>query len=149
MTMTLVALSLVAHTVVAQKAGAAAKRNVTMQQPLYNEYRGIRLNMTADEVRSKLGEPTLKGDDQDYFVISTTEAAQIVYDAAHKTRIISVDYTGGVGAPDPKAVVGGEPEISPQGLYKIVHYEDLGFWVSYNRTTGSVSLVTVTIQRKQ
>jgi hypothetical protein len=138
-------LTLVANAVMAQKARPAASGAI--QQPVYSEYRGIRLDMTTDEVRSKLGEPALKGDDQDYYVISTTEAAQIVYDAAHKTKTISVDYTGGVGAPEPKTVVGGDLEVSPKGLYKMVRHDGLGFWVSYNRTTGSVTVVTVTIQK--
>jgi len=30
------------------------------QQPLYREYRGVRLGMTATEVRAKLGEPVMK-----------------------------------------------------------------------------------------
>ena len=29
-----------------------------IQQPLYTEYKGVRLGMTAEEVRTKLGSPT-------------------------------------------------------------------------------------------
>lgn len=82
-------------------------------------------------------------------MFSEKESAQIVYDAAHKVVTISVDYLGGIGAPDYKAVVGGELERTANGsLYRIVLYQSLGYWVSYNRTTGLMATVTVTIQTK-
>ncbi len=117
------------------------------QQPLYREYKGVRLAMTAPETRAKLGVPAIKSNDQDYYVFSDNETAQIGYDAEHKVVSISVDYLRGIGAPDYKAVVTGELEKTLNGsLYRMVRYESLGFWVSYNRTTGSMPMVTITIQ---
>jgi len=134
----------------AQKAKAAFNHEEATQQPLYTQYKSVRLGMTAEEARAKLGTPTLKDNDQDYYVFSETETAQIVYDTAHKVVTISVDYAGGVGAPDPKAVVVGELEKSANGsMYRVMRYESLGFWVSYNRTTGAVPTVTITIQKLQ
>ena len=132
-----------------QKVQAAFARNTAIEQPLYAEYKGVRLGMTSEEARAKLGTPTLKGNDQDYYVFSENETAQIVYDAAHKVIAISVDYLRGIGAPDFKTVVGGELETTTNGsLYRIVRYESQGFWVSYNRSTGTVPIVTVTIQKE-
>jgi hypothetical protein len=132
----------------AQKGRAAFSREETTQQPLYTEYKGVRLGMRAEEARAKLGTPALQESDQDYYMFSEKETAQIVYDAAHKVVTISVDYVGGIGAPDYKAVVGGELEQSASGsMYRVVRYESLGFWVSFNRTTGPVTTVTVTIQK--
>ncbi len=132
----------------AQKIKGAINHRAATQQPLYTEYRGVRLGMSAEEARAKLGTPAMKDSDQDYYVFSQNETAQIVYDAAQKVLTISVDYVGGIGAPDYKAVVGGELERTANGsLYRIVRYESLGFWVSYNRTTGLVTSVTVTIQK--
>lgn len=132
----------------AQKVKAAFKGNTATQRPLYTEYKGARLGMLAEEARAKLGTPALKASDQDYYVFSENETAQICYDAAQKVVTISVDYLGGIGAPDYKAVVGGELERTANGsLYRIVRYESLGFWVSYNRTTAPVTSVTVTIQK--
>ncbi|MEK6282959.1 MAG: hypothetical protein AABN95_21585 [Acidobacteriota bacterium] len=132
----------------AQKAKAAFKGDAATHQPLYTEYRGVRLGMGAEEARARLGTPAVKGSDQDYYVFSENETAQIVYDAAQKVVTISTDYVGGIGAPDYKAVRGGELEKTANGsLYRIVRYESLGFWVSYNRTTGPVTTVTVTIQK--
>ena len=132
-----------------QRARAVASTAaVVTQQPLYTDYKGVRLGMTAQEARTKLGEPSLKSDEQDYFVFSDKETAQLGYDVAHKVTVISVDYLSGVGAPDPRAVVGSDLELEPNGsLYKIVHYQSQGFWVSYNRAAGPVVIVTITIQK--
>jgi hypothetical protein len=133
----------------AQRARAVASTAaVVTQQPLYTDYKGVRLGMTAQEARIKLGEPTLKSDEQDYFVLSDKETAQIGYDVTHKVIVISVDYPSGVGAPDPRAVVGSDLELVRDGsLYKVVRYENQGFWVSYSRTAGPVVIVTITIQK--
>ncbi|HSE21885.1 MAG TPA: hypothetical protein VLB68_09495 [Pyrinomonadaceae bacterium] len=125
------------------RPGAASTQN---QQQLYREYRGVRLGMTSIEVRTRLGEPAMKSDDQDFYVVSAKETAQIVYDAGQKVVTISTDYTGGVGAPDYKAVVGEELLQRPDGsLFKIVFYNSAGFWVSYNKSGSDVPVVTVTI----
>lgn len=132
----------------AKKVRAAFNHEAATQQPLYTEYKGVRLGMLAEEARAKLGTPALKASDQDYYLFSENETAQIVYDTAQKVVTISVDYLGGIGAPDYKAVVGGALEKMDNGsLYRIVRHESLGFWVSYNRTTGLVATVTVTIQK--
>ena len=116
------------------------------QQQLYREYRGVRLGMSAVEVRTKLGEPAMKSDEQDFYVVSPKETAQIVYDAGQKVVTISTDYNGGVGAPDYKTVVREELLQKPDGsLFKIVFYNSERFWVSYNKSASDVPVVTVTI----
>lgn len=119
---------------------------IQIQQQLYREYRGVRLGMTTVEVRTKLGEPAMKSDEQDFYVVSTKETAQIVYDARQKVVTISTDYTSGVGAPDYKTVVGEELLQRPDGsLFKIVFYYSERFWVSYYKSSSDVPVVTVTI----
>ena len=134
----------------AQKLRAATNTvPAVTQQPLYTDYKGVRLGMTAEEARSKLGKPAFSDNELDYFVLSETETVQIAYDAGHKVKTISVDYLNGTGAPDPKSVVGADPETRPNGsLYRVVHYERQGFWVSYSRTGGPVIIVTITIQKE-
>ena len=121
--------------------------SVNGQTPLYREYRGVRLGMTAAEARAKLGEPVMKSNDQDFYVLSSNETAQIVYDQFQKVVTISTDYTAGVGAPDYRSVVGTGLLEKPDGsLFRMVQYESLGFWVSYNKSTTAVPVVTITIQ---
>lgn len=116
-------------------------------QPLYSAYKGVRIGMSADEVRAKLGEPAQKANDQDFYVISEKETVQICYNALHSVMAISVDYLGGSGPPDYKEVIGQEVETKPDGsVYKLVRYEKAGFWVSYNRSASN-SMVTITIQQ--
>lgn len=129
-----------------QTLRAVAVYPQNQQQP-YREYRGVRLGMTTVEVRAKLGEPAMKSDEQDFYVLSANETAQIGYDTGKKASTISIDYTGGVGAPDYKTVVGeGMLLQRPDGsLFRMVFYDSEGFWVSYNKSSSNVSVVTVTI----
>ena len=121
--------------------------SVSGQTPLYREYRGVRLGMTAAEARAKLGEPVMKSIDQDFYVLSGNETAQIVYDKFQKVVTISTDYTAGVGAPDYRSVVGTGLLERPDGsMFRMVQYESLGFWVSYNKSASGVPIVTITIQ---
>lgn len=120
-------------------------RHSQIQQPLYMEYRGVRLGMTADEARAKLGVPAMKSDDQDFYVFSTNETAQILY-ADQKVVTISADYMGGVGAPDYKSVVGESLQERPDGsLFRMVIYDSKRFWVSYNKSASEMPVVTITI----
>ena len=64
--------------------------NAQIQRPLYREYRGVRLGMTAAEARASLGEPAFKSDEQDFYVFSANETAQLVY-VAQKVVTISTD----------------------------------------------------------
>lgn len=115
------------------------------QQPIYGEYRGVRLGMTAMDVRTKLGEPVMKSDDQDYFVISPSETVQVAYQA-QKVVTISTDYTGGAGAPDFKSVVGDSLLQRPDGsMFSMVLHNAHGFWVTYNKSASTVPVVTITI----
>lgn len=117
--------------------------------PLFSEYKGVRIGMTADEARKKLGEPQDKSDEQDFFVFNEKESAQVFYDKAKKTYAISINYLGaGSETPAPKGVLGSEIEAKPDGsMHKMVRYRKAGFWVSYSRTAGTDPLTTVTIQR--
>jgi hypothetical protein len=115
------------------------------QQPLYREYRGVRLGITTAEARAKLGEPAMKSDEQDFYVFSANETAQIVY-SAEKVVTISTDYAGGVGAPDYKSVVGEGLLERPDGsLFRMVLYDSERFWVSYHKSASVEPVVTITI----
>jgi hypothetical protein len=142
----LLILAVVANGQARPEAMKVARGHSQVQQPLYREYRGVRLGMTAAEARAKLGEPAMKSDEQDFYVISANETAQIGY-VEQRVATISTDYTGGVGAPDYKGVVGeGLLLQRPDGsLFRMVLYDSERFWVSYNKSTSVVPVVTITI----
>ena len=62
--------------------------------PLYKEYKGVRLGMSADEVRQKLGRPKEAGKEQDFFVFSDNERARVYYDSAHKATAVISTFIG-------------------------------------------------------
>jgi len=131
-----------------RKAAAPA---VEDESGIFKEYRGVQLGMTADEARKKLGSPKDKSDEQDFFIFDEKETAQIVYDPGHKVVTISVDFlSAGTEVPTYKQVVGGEPEAKADGsVYKMLRFTKAGYWLSYNRTGGTVPLTTVTLQKIQ
>lgn len=130
----------------AKKAPGAAPED----SPVFQEYRGIQIGWLADEVRKKLGDPTDKGDVQDFYKFGDNEQAQIVYDQnTHKVTTISVDFMN--GAKDvitPQQVFGADFETKSDGSkHKLVRYPKAGYWVSYSRTAGDSPIVSVTIQK--
>jgi hypothetical protein len=151
----LVAVSLtIAGTAFAQTNNATASKNRTAasgeEQPDFLDYRGIKLGWLAEEVRKKLGSPANKGDEQDFYVFSEKETAQVLYDkATNKVTAISVDFMSGArDVITPQQVFGSDIAAKPDGSkYKLVRYPKEGFWVSYSRTAGDNPIVTVTIQK--
>jgi hypothetical protein len=127
----------------AQKAGTA-------DQPLFSDFKGVRIGMSTDEARKKLGNPRDKGDEQDFYVFNDTQAVQVFYDKTAKTvTAISIDYMSGANAiPTAKDVIGSEAETRADGsAYKMVRYPKAGFWVSYSKTAGNSPTITVTLQK--
>lgn len=116
---------------------------------LFNQYRGVQLGMTAEEVRKKLGEPKEKGSEQDFYIFGESETALFVYDKSQKLIALSADFlTAGNGTLTAKEVFGTDVEAKPDGsIYKMVRFPKAGYWLSYNRTSGASPLTTVTIQK--
>jgi hypothetical protein len=127
----------------------ASTANKAVLTPVYATYRGIKIGMTADEVRKAVDHLKEKGDAQDFFVFSDNETAEVFYDKNHEVTAVSIDYTGkNSGAPLPEQVVGQTIQAKPDGsMYALVRYPDAGYWVSYNRTAGDNGTVTITMQK--
>jgi len=141
----LLLMGIVASGQTGTQASKVARGYSQIQQPLYKEYRGIHLGMTAAETRAKLGEPAMKSDEQDFYVFSVNETAQIVY-TEQKVVTISTDYLGGVGAPDYKSVVREDLLQKPDGsLFRMALYDSERFWVSYYKSASAAPVVTITI----
>ena len=117
--------------------------------PVFTDYRGVKIGMTADEVKSTLKNLKDSDNGQDYFVFSERESAQIYYDENKKVTAISIDYFGDdSNAPAPSSVLGIELEAKPDGsMYQLNRYPEAGYWVSYNRTAGDKPIVTITMQK--
>jgi outer membrane protein assembly factor BamE (lipoprotein component of BamABCDE complex) len=130
-------------------AQPAAQAEPAADAPAFQEYRGVRIGMTADEARRKLGSPTDKSDTQDFYLVSEKESVQVMYDGAKKVSAIALIYmNAGANAPTAKAVMGTDIEAKPDGsLYKLVRYPKAGYWVSYSRTAGAAPIVSITMQK--
>lgn len=119
--------------------------------PAFHEYRGVQLGMTAAEVRKKLGDPKDKSAEQDFYMFTETEMAQVVYDKTEKVIAISADFMSANGAtPSAKDVFGSEVEAKPDGsMHKMMRFPKAGYWLSYNRTSGADAVVTIQLQKIQ
>ncbi len=129
-------------------AGSTASKTGS-NLPVFTDYRGIRIGMSADEVKTTLKNLKDGGNAQDFFVLSEQESAQIYYDENKKVMAISIDYMGNnTDAPSASSVLGIELEAKPDGsMYQLNRYPEAGYWVSYNRTAGDKPIVTITMQK--
>ena len=117
-------------------------------EPLYREYRGVTLGMSADEVRAKLGGPQEKSDEMDFFVFNDRERARVYYKDGKASAVIATYIGRDAGAPAPAAVLGAEIEAKPDGsMYQMTPYPQAGYWVAYSRTSGEQPMVIITMQK--
>lgn len=114
-----------------------------------NTYRGLEIGMTKDQAREKLGKVKDEFSDEDDFEISNNESARVFYTPDKTVKAMVITYSGKIEtAPKPKAVVGEDIEAKPDGgMYKMVRFEDEGFWVSYVKTAGDNPSVIITLQQ--
>jgi outer membrane protein assembly factor BamE (lipoprotein component of BamABCDE complex) len=133
----------------ATAAPTEKKQSATASAPTFTDYRGVRIGMSATDVRSKLGKPKIKDKSQDLFVFDENESAQIFYDDQEKVYAISIDYSGkSSDAPSAREVLGKEVTARADGsIYERKPYPDAGYWLSYNRTSGDQPQVTITMQK--
>jgi outer membrane protein assembly factor BamE (lipoprotein component of BamABCDE complex) len=119
--------------------------------PVWQSYKGVAIGMTADEVRAKLGAPKSEDPEGFFYIFSDMENAQVLLDSGKKVRTISVVYTAEYPTAPKFADVFGktaELQAKPDGsIYKMVKYEDAGYWVSYSRMAGEKAMVIVMIQK--
>jgi len=116
---------------------------------VFHEYKGVTIGMNAEEARKKLGTPLEKDDEQDFYVFSDTESAQVYYDKAKTVNAISVNFIGeGSGVPKPKEVVGTDVRAKPDGsMHELIRFPKAGYWVSYSRTAGDSPIITITVKK--
>jgi outer membrane protein assembly factor BamE (lipoprotein component of BamABCDE complex) len=117
--------------------------------PVYSEYKGVKLGMSADEVRRTLGKPTDKDDTMDFYQFSDEERARVYYGPDGQANAIVVTYIGkDSSAPSPENVVGAPIDAAADGSgSRMVRYAGEGYWVSYSRTAGDVPYVFITMKK--
>jgi hypothetical protein len=126
---------------------AAAK---AADEPLYREYKGIKIGMSAGDVRTKLGKPEEKSDEMDFYVFSDKERARVYYQDGKASAIIATYMGRDSDAPAPVAVIGTDITPKPDGsLYQMKTYPEAGYWVAYSRTSGDSPLVIITMQKSR
>ena len=136
----LVAMTCAAFTSHAQKG----------DDPLFSEFKGVRIGTPTEEARKKLGSPKEKSDEQDYYLFNDTEVVSVYYDkATRKVTAISIDFMNGANQiPTARDIIGSEIDAKPDGSgYKSVRYPKAGYWVSYSRTAGKEPTITITMQK--
>ncbi len=149
-TQAFVLLAVICLAVTSQASAQTEKASAGQDEaPVFQEYRGVRIGMAAGEVRKKLGNPADKGEQQDFFIFSENETAQIVYDKAKNVTAASFDFLNGArDVPTPIIVFGADIEAKPDGsIYRLVRYPKAGYWLSFNKTSGNSPLTTVTMQK--
>jgi hypothetical protein len=129
------------------KATNTPDKTPATNAPVFADYRGVRIGMSAEEVRAKLKD--LNKEDTQDFISSDKESAQIYYDENKIVRAISIDYfNSNSNTPLPAAILGVALQAKPDGsMYQLVRYPEAGYWVSYCRTAGDKAIVTITMQR--
>lgn len=118
--------------------------------PLFSDFKGVRIGMPTEEARKKLGSPKDKGDEQDFYLFNDNQAVQVYYDkATKKVTAISIDFMNGASPiPTAKEIIGSEIDSKSDGSgYKLVRYPKAGYWVSYSRTGGKEPTITITMQK--
>jgi hypothetical protein len=130
--------------------GAAVTHAQKGDDPLFSEFKGVRIGTPTDEARKKLGNPKEKGEEQDFYLFNDNQEVQVYYDkATRKVTAISIDFRNGASViPTAKEIVGSEVDAKADGsAYKMVRYPKAGYWVSYSRTAGKQPTVSITMQK--
>ncbi len=119
--------------------------------PAWQSYKGIGIGTTADEVRAKLGVPKSEDAEGVFYVFSEMENAQFLFDNEKKVRTVSVVFDAAHPTPPTFADVFGKTAqmaAKPDGsIFKMMRYEDAGYWISYSRMAGDKAMVIVMIQK--
>jgi len=118
-------------------------------EPTFNDYKGVRVGLSAVEVAAKLGEPAVKDENEEVFLISDFEMVQVLYDKTGGVSAISVTYSAEhPNPPTALAVLGEDVAADADGrIYKLTRYPDLGYWMAYSRTAGEAPVVSVTMNK--
>lgn len=127
------------------------KLNPKANLPVWHDYKGVAIGMTAPEVYEKLGVPTSENEGGLFYLFTEVETVQVLFDENKKVRTVSVIFTAEFPNPPKFVDVFGKTvadETKADGsAYKMIRYEDAGYWVSYNRMAGEQAMVIIVMQK--
>lgn len=119
--------------------------------PVMQDYKGVKIGMTEDEVRDKLGRPESSDASGMVYELSRGERAQIGLDGDKKVRLIVVFYSPESESRPAYADIFGPGSTAPAkedgSIYNMIQYPQAGYWVAYNKGAGESGLVIVTMQK--
>src|SRR5262249_3506177 len=133
--------ALCAQGVISAGQGLTTPRGVKVM----NEYRGVKLGMKVEAVRSALGKPESSTDSNDEFKLTGDDTMTIHYDNG-EVRAIQIAFLDPKNAPQWKDVVGDaeikELESGGKSARKVLETEK--FWVAmYQNKEGSITRITI------
>ncbi|HZS07637.1 MAG TPA: hypothetical protein VFD58_22570 [Blastocatellia bacterium] len=114
--------------------------------PVLHEYRGVRLGLTAEQVRGVMGKASRTGEGMDEFKLGDGDLITVYYDAKGAVRTIELYFTDAARAPAWTEVVGNaEIQSQPSGSkFARVVVSDENFWVTmYRSKSGTVTTITI------
>ncbi len=86
----------------AEAAPAPAPAKMPRDEPPFHEYKGVKIGMTADEARKNLGNPTDKGDKQDYYALNDRETARSTTTTPRRSTPSRLRTFSGKAVPSPR-----------------------------------------------
>lgn len=117
--------------------------------PAIDSVREVEIGMTVDQVREKLGKPTVEDGTGLYFDLDKGDSVQIGLDPDKKVRTIAAIYAAGSKTAPSFTDVFGPTEGETEGdVYKLERYPEAGYWVSYSRTNSKDKPVVVVMLRR-
>ncbi len=120
--------------------------------PAITDLKGIKIGMTKDEVREKLGKPSTSDKSSMVYTLSKIETAQIGLNSKGNVRTIALIYTDDdADTPKFEDVFGPSVEKVTKkngSVYKLVRYPSAGFWIAYSRSIIDKKPLTTITMRK-
>lgn len=145
---------LVAAIVVIASMAAFAQDGQTAKQsgPVITDLKGIKIGMTKDEVREKLGKPSTADKSSMVYTLSKIETAQIGLNSKGNVRTIALIFTNeDANTPKFSDVFGPDVPMETKkngSVYKLVRYPSAGFWIAYSRSIIDKKPLTTITMRK-
>lgn len=127
------------------------KTKATAIQPRIKELKGIKLNMTMDQVKDILGKPKVGDKTSMYFDFKGDESMQLEFDSDGKVRMAALIFMKKAESPKFFDVFDETVAYAPAAdgrVYKLVNYPNAGYWVAYGKLIlEDGPMTTVTMQK--